>query len=171
MTTTANLVKCGACGRDVSSDARVCIHCGHPLKRRNLRTILGSLFGPIIVIAVCYLVWANFFVAIEGGLPDCTSTAGQSEAKKAIENSPFGKATGIEIVAITDAQTQLSTDQKVECNATAILNNTMQAALDYSFEFTTGLPKGQYFVRAAINPESMHALPASTPSHDLGAGD
>ena len=66
------LVKCTECGRDISSNATSCPHCGNPMRQsepQKIRTSEDSftkrsrgcgdliLYGPIILIAI-YLVSA-----------------------------------------------------------------------------------------------------------------
>jgi hypothetical protein len=164
--TTDSLIKCKACGQEVSSEASICIHCGHPLKKRNYRV---AITGVIVLVSAAILGWhfistfISTFISVfdgRGGLPSCDSSRGQSGAKQAIENSPLAKTLSIAIIAMSDAKTISATTEKVECKATVILNSAEKGIIDYSFTNEPALGRGKYYIRSVLEPDSLQ------PFHD-----
>jgi zinc-ribbon domain len=152
-----DLIKCKACGQDISPEARVCIHCGHPLKKRNYTSAIISA-AVIISFAVAVLLgWS--LLSIPGGLPTCDSTDGQAGAQQAIEKSPSGKTLGITILSIKDTKTISYTNDKVECKATVILNSAKTGIMDYSFTNNSSLGNGTYLIRASFEIDSFKTIP------------
>jgi hypothetical protein len=103
----------------------------------------------------------GFMMAFEGhaGLPSCGSSHGQSDAKRAIENGPTAKTTGVAVIAISDTKTISANAQKVECAATAILNSAQKAPMIYSFTSDPSLGSRSYLVRAKVDLESIKPYP------------
>jgi len=160
----SSLFECPACGKEVSSDARACIHCGHPLKKRHY---VGSAVIAIFLIATVLLMWRpdvfdvrslsdliSIFQA-PAGLPSCDSAYGQSRAKDAMDTSPLAKTLSITIISMSDPETISASSNRVECKATVILNNSTKGILDYSFAKDSSLENGKYLIRAFIEPDSL----------------
>lgn len=93
------------------------------------------------------------------GLPSCESSHGQSDTKRAFEGSPFAKSSGIAVIGMSDVKTISTTAKKVECTATALLNNAQQAAISYSFTNDPALGGGQYYVRAELDTNTFKPHP------------
>jgi hypothetical protein len=93
------------------------------------------------------------------GLPSCDSSHGQSDAKRAIENGPFAKANGINVIALTEAKKISASAQKVECTAIVILNTATKGVINYSFTNDPSLGGGQYFIQAALDLPSFKPYP------------
>jgi len=156
---TAGLIKCDVCGRELSSDAKVCIHCGHPLKRRNFR-LIAIAGGALVLAAIC--IWLGiglvygFITGWQGhpGLPSCESSHGQADAKRAMENSPFAKNLSLTIITMTDPKSVALNSNRVVCQATVIFNNSEKRTLGYSFTKDPSMPSGQYLVRAWLGADS-----------------
>ena len=103
----------------------------------------------------------GFMMAFEGhaGLPSCSSSHGQSDAKRALENGPAAKTSGLVVIAISGTKTISASAQKVECAATAIFNNARQGALNYVFTSDPALGSGNYIIRASVDPDSIKPYP------------
>jgi hypothetical protein len=103
----------------------------------------------------------GFMMAFEGhaGLPSCSSSHGQSDAKRALENGPAAKTSGVVVIAISGTKTISASAQKVECAATAIFNNARQGALNYVFTSDPALGSGNYIIRASVDPDSIKPYP------------
>jgi hypothetical protein len=103
----------------------------------------------------------GFTSGFEGhpGLPSCGSAHGQSDAKNAIENSPWAKTSGIDVIAINDPKTISANAQKVECTATVLLNSARKGVANYSFTNDPALGSGRYYVRASIDVGSLMPYP------------
>lgn len=86
-------------------------------------------------------------------------TARQSDVKRAIENGPTAKMTGVAVIGMTDVKTISATAEKVECTATAILNNAQQGLMNYSFTSAPSVGTGQYFIHAKVEPDSIKPYP------------
>lgn len=120
----------------------------------------------VLGVALYYSGFTEAFVesftwsaAGHAGLPSCQSSHGQSDAKHAIENSPFAKTNGIAVIVITDVK-QISADaQKVECTAMAILNSAQKGVINYSFTNDPSLGGGQYYIQAALDLPSFKPYP------------
>jgi hypothetical protein len=165
--TADSLIKCKACGQEVSSQASICIHCGHLLKKRNYRAgVIGLVVLVCAAVALGRPFISSFISAFisgfsigRGGLPSCDSSYGQSGAKQAIENSPLAKTSGITIIAMSDAKTISATTEKVECKATVILNSAEKGIIDYRFTKDSSLGRGQVFIRAFLEADSLQPYP------------
>ena len=57
---TSKIIECSACKKSISSQARECPHCGHPLKNEE-RSWLGKLPLPVQIIAGLGIVAAFIF--------------------------------------------------------------------------------------------------------------
>jgi hypothetical protein len=99
----------------------------------------------------------GFMSGFEGhaGLPSCASSHGQSDVKRAFNDSPAAKTTGLAIVGMVNVKTSSADASKVECSATALLNSAQQGVVSYSF---LPMGSGQYYVHAKIEPESIGPL-------------
>jgi hypothetical protein len=93
------------------------------------------------------------------GLPSCGSSHGQSDAKDAIENSPWAKRLGITVLAVTDAKTISANAQRVECSAAMILNSAQKGVVNYSFTNDPSLGSGKYYIRAELDVGSVKPYP------------
>jgi hypothetical protein len=102
-----------------------------------------------------------FMTGFDGhpGLPSCASSHGQSDVKRAIENGPNAKMTGLAVIGMTDVKTISANAEKVECTATAILNSAQQGLMNYSFTSAPSLGTGQYFIHAKVEPDSIKPYP------------
>jgi hypothetical protein len=103
----------------------------------------------------------GFISSVHGhpGLPSCESSHGQSDAKRAIENSPLAKTTGLSVIALTDPKTLSIAAQKVECSATIVLNSARKGVLTYSFVADASMGSGKYLIRASVDPDSLVSYP------------
>jgi hypothetical protein len=103
----------------------------------------------------------GFVSGFEGhaGLPSCDSSHGQSDAKRAIENGPFAKAGGINVIALTDAKKISANAQKVECTAMVILNSAQKGVMNYSFTNDPSLGGGPYYIQASLDLPSFKPYP------------
>jgi hypothetical protein len=120
----------------------------------------------VIVLALYFSGFAtafveNFIFGFEGhpGLPSCTSSHGQADAKSAYENAPLIKTIGITIIAIHDVKTVSSNAKKVECSAIVVLNNGNEGTLSYrsySFAIDPAFGYGRYYVRSEVKLETIH---------------
>ena len=52
-------ITCPECGKEVSSEAKTCIHCGYPLKKKN--PIIPAKVVTIICVIALVLVYFTFF--------------------------------------------------------------------------------------------------------------
>ena len=91
------------------------------------------------------------------GLPSCDSSHGQSDAKRAIDNSPFAKTYGIAVVVLSQPQKVSANAQKVECTASVILNSAKKGTMSYSFSADPSFGFGKYLVQAALDLPSFEA--------------
>jgi hypothetical protein len=103
----------------------------------------------------------GFMTGFEGhaGLPSCSSSHGQSDAKRALENSPAAKRSGLVVIAISGTKKISASAQKVECTAMAIFNTAEQGMLGYVFTNDPALGSGNYIIRASIDPNSVKPYP------------
>jgi hypothetical protein len=103
----------------------------------------------------------GFVSGFEGhpGLPSCDSSHGQSDAKRAIENGPAVKASGITVIALTDAKKISASAQKVECTAMVILNSAQKGIINYSFTDDPSLGSGKYYIQASLDLPSLRPYP------------
>ena len=53
-------ITCPECGKEVSSEAKVCVHCGYPLKEKKKPIISRKIVTVVCVIALI-LVYFSFF--------------------------------------------------------------------------------------------------------------
>jgi hypothetical protein len=93
------------------------------------------------------------------GLPSCDSRVGQADAKRALEGSPLAKTLNITIVTFTNPQTFSTSKDKVECEASVMLNSSATGSIDYSFSKNSSLPSGQYLVRAVLKENDLNSAP------------
>jgi uncharacterized protein (DUF983 family) len=58
---TKNLIKCVACGKEVSTEAERCPHCGQPTesKKRADLSAANLTCGCIIVLIIGLIIWYN----------------------------------------------------------------------------------------------------------------
>jgi hypothetical protein len=123
-----------------------------------VRNYRSAAIGAVVVVAVVlglYLMRGfitGFMWGFEGhpGLPSCQSSEAQSGAERAIDNSPYAKASGIAIIGFSDEKTVSSSPEKVACKATVVLNNSEKGTIDYSFAKDPSLPFGKYYIRALL---------------------
>lgn len=158
------LTNCGACGGEVSPEAKTCIHCGHPLRTHNHRWLLVIVALCATVAIAIYLGRGfvyGFVTGFEGHpmLPSCGWSVAEPGAEHAFENSPYAKTFGLTVVALTNPQTISSSRNAVECKATVILNNSRKGIIDYSFTSDPSLPQGQYYIRVVPEEDSFKPYP------------
>lgn len=159
-----SLAKCGVCGREVSTEAKACTHCGHPVKKRKHRGAVVVAVAVVAVIFGSYFMWGfitGFIWGFEGhpGLPSCQSSEAQSGAKRAFDNSPFAKTFGVAIIGFSDEKTVSSSPEKVGCKATVVLNSSEKGVIDYSFSKDPSLPLGKYYIRAFLETGTLRSYP------------
>jgi hypothetical protein len=128
-----------------------------------VRKLVIALAGMTALVAILYYSGfvESFIYGFEGhaGLPSCDSSHGQKDAKNAMENSPMMMTLHLSIVDISQIKTISANTEKVECQATIILNSAQQGLLNYSFNHGAGMPTGKYFVRSALDLESFKPYP------------
>jgi len=128
--------ECPACVGIVSSDAKSCPHCGHPLKKRKnpYRISIIEVSWIITTMAMTgFLIWYNISVDQETGFPKCESDYAKSMLLEAIDKAPLGRVNGVSILAIKDVKlVRVSSAEKV-CVGTAILNTSAERPLTYRF--------------------------------------
>jgi hypothetical protein len=128
-----------------------------------MRKYLIALVSVGVLGALLYFsgFMEGFVSGFEGhpGLPSRDSSHGQSDAKRAIENGPFVKASGINVIALTDAKRVSASAQKVECTAMVILNTAKKGVINYSFTNDPSLGGGQYYVQASLDLPSFKPYP------------
>ena len=103
----------------------------------------------------------NFAWSFAGhaGIPSCKSSHGRSDAKRAIENSPVAKTSGITVEAVMEVKQISANAQKVECTAMAILNTAEKGVINYSFAIDPSLSSRQYYIQAALDLPSFKPYP------------
>lgn len=82
----SNLIQCAACGREVSTAAKQCMHCGHPVKNNALYNWpwIAIAAGMLLVVAVgAYRILPIFFS------DSPATTTGSSQSSQA-NDSAFG---------------------------------------------------------------------------------
>ena len=127
--------------------------------KRNYRRWL-IVIVPAVIVAILY--YSGFISSFQNGLeghgflPSCSRA--ESDLKTTFENSPLA-ASGIRLVAVLDAKTISSNPNKVECKATAILNTSQKAIIDYSFTTDPSFGLGKYYVRILVEPDSLIPYP------------
>jgi hypothetical protein len=127
-----------------------------------MRKVMITLAGMAVLAVVLYFTgfaggFAEGFVTSRdavlehhAGLPTCESQHGQDDAKRASNDSPLAKQTGVAIVLMSDVKkVSISTD-KVECSATAFLNDGKKGTMAYSFEKVASLASGQYYIHSKV---------------------
>lgn len=137
----------------------------HNLRERG-PTVPKTIIALVSVVVLGLLLYFSGFIegfisGIEGhpGLPSCESSHGQSDAKQAIENSPFAKTSSISVLAVTEAKKVSANAQKVECTAMAILSSGQKGIINYSFTNDPSLGGGKYFIQASLDLASFKPYP------------
>lgn len=126
---------------------------------RNAGIVLISLLALGLLLYYSGFI-EGFISGFKGhaGLPSCESSHSQSDAKRAIESDVLAYGS-IVITAISNAKTISANAQKVECTAMVILNSAQKGVMDYSFTKDPSFGAGQYYVKAAIEPDSLRPYP------------
>jgi hypothetical protein len=126
---------------------------------RWLTRSVVALIGLTVLLALLYFSGfiEGFISGFQGhaGMPSCESSHGQSDAKRAIENSPLAKTSGVAVLTLTDVRQISATTQKVECTAMVILSNAQKGAVNYSFTQDPSLGAAQYYVRTLLDLPSF----------------
>jgi hypothetical protein len=112
---------CKECGKEVSSKAKSCPHCGAPTKRR-----LGVLRGLVVVfLGVVGVGYCATLVDSPTGLPTCDASETETAVRDAIENSVEARLVNQRLLAMEN-QAEVSFDEakpERKCKATAFLNS------------------------------------------------
>jgi hypothetical protein len=71
-------------------------------------------------------------------VPGCDDYFAQSDVKDAVAGSPSGKSAGLSIVTLTNTKEVSRSPTEARCTATARMNNTSIASMDYRFFIEAG---------------------------------
>lgn len=136
------LEECYECGKEISSEAKSCPHCGAAKKKRKTSRFLS-------VIAVSLLGVIAYFVfepELNPNIPTCESFRAERIFKKIFEDSPFAQQNRLRVLEVTE-RNEIESGPKPEdrvCEVTYRLTNTERRTYLYSFERKDS---GGYFVR------------------------
>jgi hypothetical protein len=127
-----------------------------------MRAVYLVILAILIAAGITGLLYfSELREALKGhtGLPACESSKAQSEAKSAFENGPFAKTANIKIIAMTDINPVMSSDEEVSCEVTVFLNNAHKGTMAYSFTKNSSLPAGQYMIESQLELETFQPYP------------
>lgn len=103
-----------------------------------------SLWFRLTVGLVGLLLLLDSLSGGSGKLPTCESQNAENMVKGAIKNGPLSKVLNIEVLALKDVETKSSSEDKVECVATA-LTNAGDTKFNYTFTWVRK-EKGEYYI-------------------------
>lgn len=129
----SHLVKCASCSAEISSEAASCPSCGHPQKKLKKRRWTGPLRIIVGIIGLVWLIKTMGGFAGAAGLPACDDAAAKRQVQTTMKNAPLGRVMGLAIIDFEAVKTTSRSEERVECTATAMLNNNTQHEIRYSF--------------------------------------
>lgn len=147
------LICCPACGKQASSLAKSCPHCGNPISKTgavsNITEALGWVSFLVIIAAAGYQYTQFDNILAGSSFPKCDSYAAKQDVESAIAGSPLGKVSGISIISWSDIQTESHGEAEEVCRAKVTLNTAARVGATYRFYNSNG----QTLVRFQIDDE------------------
>ena len=70
-----SLIKCSECGKEISSHAKNCPHCGFPISKNNTKAKLSNLMKPLNILSLVFSILMMFAVLQSNGGPSGNANA------------------------------------------------------------------------------------------------
>ena len=127
-----NLTKCKVCGKEISKNAKLCPHCGEPLRKRSLFAL--SLAIGFVAISLSYLVIVSW-VTFGDTLPECNSSNAKRTLTEAINRAQFFRSFNLEVVEVRMIKEAgyVKNNNRI-CSADIYLNNSNTMPIKYKME-------------------------------------
>jgi len=126
------IVKCYECGRDISTEAKSCPHCGAKNKSRKKSKYLRWIFA-LAVIAAVVAAYEIFEGALNPNI--CESSLGRKQFVRTFDSSPYAQRQKLRVVDVM-SQKEVSHGERLEdlmCEFNFKINDGR--ALTYTLNF------------------------------------
>ena len=139
------LVNCHECGNEISTEAKICPHCGAKNKKRKRSKII-TFGGTFLILFGLFALYVNFEYVFNPNIPTCDSQHGQKIFINTFDDSPYAKSNNLRALRI-QSKKEISSGSAPEdrvCEVTFRINNGEDMTYIFSFERNTN---GGYFIR------------------------
>ncbi len=140
------IVQCHECGKEISTEAKVCPKCGAKNKSRKKSKIV-TFGGGFLLIVALFMAYVAFEHELNPNIPECESIRGAKVFEDLVNKSPWVLENKIRVIDVTD-QKEVSSRNEPEnrvCEATLRFNNATDKTYRFSFEKRE---QGGYLVNA-----------------------
>jgi predicted nucleic acid-binding Zn ribbon protein len=129
------LIKCHECGKEISTEAKVCPQCGAKNKNRRKSKII-TFGGTFILLFGIFAVYTIFEPELNPNIPACESRHGKKVFINTFDNSPYAKNNNVRALEIR-SQKEISSGANPEdrvCEVTFRINDGTDKTYIISFE-------------------------------------
>ncbi len=152
------LQTCRECGKELSSEALTCPHCGAPRKKKRsvIKRVGIGVLGLITLLVVIGVVGNNDSSNASGSssnttdsdssvFPACTSSDAAQNFKNTFNGSQYARSLNLTAIDVTDQKkiSESADGKKLVCQATLMLNNAEKATYTFTFTPASG---GQFYI-------------------------
>ncbi len=129
------LVKCHECGREISTEAKVCPNCGAKNKdfKRSKIIIYG---GGFLVLFFIFIIYLQYDYKLNPSIPACESLRGKKLFISMIQKTPWARENMIKVIDVLE-QKDISLKQGPEnriCEVKVRLSNSERKSYIFTFE-------------------------------------